>query len=111
MSPKGKIPWITLNGEDISDSDFCIKFLKEKLNKDLSSHLSPAEKAIARAFLKLNEESMRWTLVVHRFKYGKPEDFGIPKFVFHLIGKRVIKETVAQGYGRHEKDEGIYKRF
>ena len=74
----------------------------------MSSHLSPAEKAIARAFLKLNEESLRWTLVVHQLKYGKPEDFGMLMIIFHLIRKRVLKETVAQGYGRHEKDEGVY---
>lgn len=59
-SPKGKIPWITYNGVDVSDSQFCIEFLMKKLDKDLSSHLSPIERSIARAFLKLNEESARW---------------------------------------------------
>ena len=59
-SPKGKIPWISFNNEDISDSQFCIEFLMKKYDKDLSSHLSPIEKSIARAFLKLNEESLRW---------------------------------------------------
>ena len=60
MSPKGKIPWITFNGIDISDSDFCIKFMQSQFNKDLSSHLNDVEKAIARAFFKMNEESTRW---------------------------------------------------
>ena len=101
------MPWITFNGEDISDSEFCIKFLKEKFNKDLSSHLTPVEKAIARSFLKLHEESLRWAGVVHRFKYGKPEDCGLNKFIFFFIGRKMLKETVGQGYGRHEKDEGI----
>lgn len=62
LSPKGKIPWISFNQEIIADSEFCISYLKNKYNVDLSSHLSPVDKAIARAFLKLNEESLRWYL-------------------------------------------------
>lgn len=62
-SAKGKVPWITYNGIDVSDSQFCIEFLIEKLDKDLSAHLSPYEKSIARAFLKLNEESTRWYIL------------------------------------------------
>ena len=50
---------------------------------------------------------MRWAGVVHRFKYGKPEDCGMNKFIFFFIGRKMLKETVGQGYGRHEKDEGI----
>ena len=107
MSPKGKIPWITLNGEDISDSEFCIEFLKEKFNKDLSSHLTPVEKAIARAFFKLNEESLRWSSAVHRFRYGDHEESGMSKLLFHIISYKAVKETVAQGYGRHGKNESI----
>ena len=68
LSPKGKIPWITLNGEDISDSQFCIEFLMKKFDKDLSSHLSLVEKGIARAFLKMAEESMRWLVLNKLFK-------------------------------------------
>jgi hypothetical protein len=60
LSPKGKIPWLTLNGEDVSDSDFCIKFLQKKYGKDFSGHLNAQEKAIARSFLKMVEESTRW---------------------------------------------------
>lgn len=59
-SPKGKIPWIEYNGMVISDSQFCIEYLIQIFEKDLSAHLSPTDKAIARAFLKLNEESARW---------------------------------------------------
>ena len=60
MSPKKKSPWITYNGVDMGDSQLCIEFLMKEFNVDLSSHLSPLEKSQARAYLKLNEESMRW---------------------------------------------------
>lgn len=58
FSAKGKMPWITLNGEDVADSHFCIEFLSKKLGINLSANYSSDENAIARAFLKLNEESL-----------------------------------------------------
>ncbi len=45
LSPKGKILWMTLNGEHVSDSQFCIDLLIKKYSKDLSAHLSPASRA------------------------------------------------------------------
>ena len=41
-SPKGKVPWITLNGVDVSDSQFCIEFLSQNYGKDLSDGLTPS---------------------------------------------------------------------
>ena len=43
---KGKIPFITYNGEDIPDSDFIIQFLSKKLDKDLSKNFSPRDQGI-----------------------------------------------------------------
>ena len=77
----------------------------KKYNKNLSAHLSPLEKSILRAFVKLNEESMRWAGVVHRFRYGKPEDCGMPYIIFKLYGRRALGQSIGQGYGRHEKHE------
>ena len=80
FSPKGKIPWIHLNGQIYSDSQFCIDFLASKYEKDLSKHLSITEKAIERAFIKLTEESLFWCMALHRFKFDpKTEESGIPK--------------------------------
>jgi hypothetical protein len=67
MSSKGKMPWITLNGVDIADSQFCIEYLTEAFGKDLSDHLSQAEKSISRAFSKLCDESLRWYSTNDRF--------------------------------------------
>ena len=59
-SSKGKTPFITYNGEDVADSQFCIEYLNKKLGHDFNSHLSKKEKAIARAFLKMTEENLYW---------------------------------------------------
>jgi hypothetical protein len=59
-SAKGKVPWITYNGVDVSDSQFAIEYLTKTLGKDLSDGLNQIEQSIARGFLKLIEESLRW---------------------------------------------------
>lgn len=60
MSAKGKLPYITYNGEDVADSDFIIQFLAQKLGKDLNKEFSPKDQGVARAFSKLAEESLVW---------------------------------------------------
>ena len=60
MSAKGKTPWMTYNGEDVADSQFCIEYLKDKLGISLDKHLSAEERAIARAFQKMVEENLYW---------------------------------------------------
>lgn len=35
--------------------------------------------------------------VVHRFKYGSSSDIGLPTIIFYLIGRKMLKETEAQG--------------
>lgn len=57
---KGKLPFITLNGEDVADSDFIIQYLSKKLDKDLSTNHSPKDLGAARAFSKMADESLFW---------------------------------------------------
>lgn len=60
MGPKGKTPWITLNGEDIADSQICIERLAQHFQIDLSSHLTAEERAIARSFQIMVDEHLYW---------------------------------------------------
>ena len=60
MGPKGKMPWITLNGEEYTDSTLIIELLSKKFQKDLTSHLSAEEKAVGRAFQIMTEEHLYW---------------------------------------------------
>lgn len=43
---KGKIPFITYNGEDVCDTDFIIQYLSKKLDKDLSKNFSLKDQGI-----------------------------------------------------------------
>jgi hypothetical protein len=62
-----------------------MEYLIKKFDKDLSKDLTPLEKSMARAFMKLAEESSRWVGVISRFRYGKPEDCGFNPFIVSLI--------------------------
>lgn len=57
-SSKGLLPFIELNGVQYADSGFIIRELIKRFNKtDLDSHLSGEQKAIARAFEQMVENS------------------------------------------------------
>ncbi len=102
------MPFITLNGEEVADSQFCIEYLANRLGKDLSEHLNSVEKSIARALFKMTEESTRWCLGLHRFCFGRAQDSGLPWPIFKLFGIVTRRRAAAQGYARHSRDE-IYK--
>lgn len=61
MGPKGKTPWMTLNGVDTADSQLCIELLASKFKKDHSFHLTDEEKAVARAIQIMAEEHLYWS--------------------------------------------------
>jgi hypothetical protein len=60
MRPKGKMPWNTLNGEEHGDSMLCVELLYERYDKDISSHLTAQERAVAKAFQLLVGELLYW---------------------------------------------------
>ena len=60
MGPKGKTPWMTFNEEHIADSQLCIDHLNHELGIDMNKHLSPEQKAIARAMRLMMEDNMYW---------------------------------------------------
>ena len=60
MSPKGKIPWIELNGEKIGDSSFIIKYLNKTFDVDLNAGFTKEERAIAHSWRKMIEENTYW---------------------------------------------------
>ncbi|XP_077990334.1 failed axon connections homolog [Glandiceps talaboti] len=112
MSPKNKTPWIELNGESFSDSGFIIEMLNERFNVDLSKHLSPSERATARAFEKMVEENLYWTLAYYRW-FGKnpqvlllmPEIPILTSLGFRFFRRSLGKMMYGHGMGRHSEEE------
>lgn len=106
-SSKGKIPWITLNGEDVADSQFSIEYLIKTLNKNLNTKIAnKSELASARAFLKLVEESVYPCIGLFRsVYYPETKRTGFPSVVLPILKSRYSKNLHVQGYGRHTKSE------
>jgi hypothetical protein len=70
----------------------------------LSKDYTAADRGIARGFVKMNEESLFWCMVLHRFVYDRdPNQSGLPGPLLAIMGMRVNKRSKAQGYGLHSK--------
>jgi hypothetical protein len=63
MSTKSKSPWITYNGEDVADSEFAIDYLNKKMDIDVNKHLTAEQKAVAKAFQRLVEDNLYWSVI------------------------------------------------
>jgi len=117
MSEKGKSPWITVNGEDVTDSQLSVEFLTDMLEKDMDSHLTEEEAATARAFRIMIEDHLYWGLAVHRWVHDAGEYldnfksiFGpVPGFLVKRIRKQVGQtvgdQAKSAGVGRHTRME------
>ncbi|VDN18450.1 unnamed protein product [Gongylonema pulchrum] len=113
FSVKKQIPFIELNGRQIPDSNFCIEHLTQHfkaclffiagISVDLDERLNAHEKAEARAFTYLLEESIRWAVAYNRGRDNKffatEQGFlrhltGAKKFFFqHVFRERVRKKV------------------
>ncbi|XP_069140234.1 failed axon connections homolog [Argopecten irradians] len=112
FSSKQKTPWMEYNGVAVADSQFCIEHLKKETGKNVNSHLTPEQEGVARAFQKLTEENLYWTMCSEMFG----EDTTAVKSVIPYRGiklwlllsflRRVLrKEMWGHGIGRHTPDE------
>ncbi|XP_050691501.1 failed axon connections homolog [Eriocheir sinensis] len=109
---KGKSPWITLNGEDLADSQFIMDHLGTKFAKDLSAHLSGEEKAVAHAFRNTLESNFLFAYAYWRYVEDKGRalvsGMQVPimlRFAFRAFLGNIKKMLWMQGMGRHTRTE------
>nr|CAH0109178.1 unnamed protein product [Daphnia galeata] len=115
MGPKGKTPWMTLNGMDYVDSQLCLELLAKRFQRDFSSHLSAEEQAVARSLQIMAEEHFYWLIVLYRFVYTKGKTLfqiqtsfpTILRLMLPILVNKVKNQTIAQGMGRHSKEEAV----
>ena len=60
-------PWITLDLEDICDSQNCMKFLTERYSLDMDKGLDEETKANVRAYTHLLEHHLYWGIALWRW--------------------------------------------
>ncbi|PHR55069.1 MAG: glutathione S-transferase [Robiginitomaculum sp.] len=115
-APKGKLPFIKDGVDAIADSEFCIKYLKDKYGDPLGKDLSAEQHAFGHAMCVMFEN--RTILVLVYSRWVMPEHFphivdaffgAIPKFIRGFVTKKIRKTQIdfldAQGIGRHTQDE------
>ncbi|XP_076048052.1 failed axon connections homolog [Oratosquilla oratoria] len=113
MGPKGKYPWITINGEDIADSQLIIERLNGRFQRDLDTSLSQERKAVATAFRIMVDEHLFWSISYFRFVINDGrlfrETLNIPFWnaPLPLIKRKVKKMAWYQGFGRHSHSEMV----
>jgi glutathione S-transferase len=111
--PTGKIPFITLDGEAIGDSEIIMATLRERRGIDLDRGLSEAERGVAHAFARLADEHLYWVIIYSRWM----DDAVFPDFSRQLFAKmpaplrviappllrrKVRRSLHIQGLGRHD---------
>lgn len=114
-APKGKIPYVSFDGELMGDSQLVIERLEKQAAKSLDGELSPAQAALGRAVRRMVEEGTYFTGVYLRwwrddgFVHVKDElakAFPAPlRLLLPIIRRKAKKSLVAQGTGRHSYDE------
>lgn len=117
-APKGKLPFIEDDGQNIADSRFIIEHLKANYGDPLDKGLSPEQLAIMVAMQRLLEEHLywigmytRWQTTDENWQINKKAIFGgMPPVIGDiaaLVYKWMIirKQIYGQGTGRHNADE------
>lgn len=115
-SPKGKLPYIVMNGESLADSEVILEHLDESHNGALYGTLTDDEYARGYAFTRLTEDHLYWLLVASRWL---DDDWfpnvvngffdNLPRIIRPLVckaaRKQVFKTLDLHGLGRHNLDE------
>lgn len=115
-SPKGKLPFIEDQGNQVADSYFIIEYLRSKYGDKLDSWLTDQQRAIAHLTTRTLDEDVYWCLVYSRwidndtwpivrdnFFGGMP--FPVKQLMPTIIRKGVKSSLRKQGLGRHTKAE------
>ena len=113
--PKGKIPYVHMDGKFMGDSQLIIEELERKLgDKALDRGLAKHDAAVARLARRTLEEGtyfvgvyVRWQLddgyAAIRAEFKKM----LPGLVVSIIRRGIIKKTHAQGTSRHTPEEAM----
>jgi glutathione S-transferase len=115
-APKGKLPFVQIGPQKLTDSSFIIEFLKQRHGDRLDAGLSAVDRAHATAYQRLLEENFYWCMVYTRWAdnagwvHTKQAFFSqLPPpfrwFVAALARRGILANLDSQGMGRHAPDE------
>ena len=110
--PKGKNPWIELDGERIGDSEVIIDLLERRLGIDLNDGLSPDQISVGLAWRRTFEEHFHQVLEWELFFLPGPAAWmqsslrsqmpaALARPVFFLMRRQLRRQLYARGIARH----------
>lgn len=115
-APKGKLPFLVVDGQRIGDSELIAQYLDDYTGGNVYAKLTPAQKAQGVALTRLAEDHLYWIMVASRWL----DDDWWPNVVQGFFGALpgIIRPLVAgmarrqitrtyqlHGLGRHSLDE------
>lgn len=115
-SPKGKLPYVKMDGKFYTDSEMIIDELKHRFGDELDRGLSEEQKAIAVLIDLAFCERLYWVIVYLRWqddeRWEQIKETMFEKlptlaklFVPNMVRKHMIKQLNYQGIGRHSSEE------
>lgn len=114
-APKGKIPYVAIDGELMGDSQLIIERLERTGPHPLDAELAPTDRAIGRAVRRMIEEGTYFTGVYLRwatdggFAHVREQMAAVMpgplRLLLPVIRRKVKKSVVAQGTGRHSVED------
>jgi glutathione S-transferase len=118
QAPKGKIPYVTIDGNLLGDSQLIIAELERRLASEgkqpLDAGLGRREEAIGHLVRRTLEEGYYFVGLYARWKLDEGyaiirDEFKkfVPGFVVPLVRRDMAKKLDRQGTGRHTRDEAI----
>jgi glutathione S-transferase len=115
-APKGKLPYLDVDGKIIADSELIFEYLDEISQGGLYADLTPLERAQGTAFVRMADDHLYWMMVASRWL----DDAWFPNIVSGFFGfvpglfrgfaaggaqKQMRKTYDLQGLGRHTQEE------
>ena len=118
-APKGKMPWLIVDGETIPDSELILDYLNRKTDGGLFGDLTEQEEALGIAFTRLADDHLYWIMVASRwldddwFPTIKKDFFSFMpwplKHIVPIVAQRQVRQTYhLHGLGRHSAEEQAY---
>jgi glutathione S-transferase len=115
-APKGKVPFVEIDGKLLGDSQFIIEHLKRTYGDPLDANLTPEQVAIGHTVRRMLEESTYWHIVYMRWvdesgwrAYLPVLETMLPTVVGNImlpvLRRKMIKVLHGQGTGRHSLEE------
>jgi glutathione S-transferase len=117
QAPKGKVPYVEIDGLRMGDSQFIIEYLKQKHGDTLDAKLTPEQLAIGHSVRRMLEECTYWYIVYMRWvddagwrAYLPVVETMIPEVMgghvpLPALRQKMLQILHDQGTGRHSMEE------